>query len=59
MTIREQADELIEKYGDSAAWYAVAFRDGDKIHVYDDDDDLVGYFTDQEFIDWMTDTGRT
>ena len=55
MTNREQADELIEKFNREIAWgHDFAKRDKEGICVFDEDEDTLETFTDEEFIRYMS-----
>jgi hypothetical protein len=47
-------NQAIEKYNDEAWGYELAFiqDNGNKIYVYDIDDDFVGLLTEKEFFDY-------
>lgn len=51
--MKAKADKLIDQYNDERWDRALAFRDKDGIEVYDEDDDYIGKFTDEKFIEWM------
>jgi hypothetical protein len=47
-------DQLIGRYSDYTCTYAVAFWTSTKlISVYDDEDEHVGDFTEDQFREWM------
>ena len=50
---KELADKLIEQYKQTAFGRETAFRGLEYIEVYDENDDYVGRFSDEKFIEWM------